>query len=106
MFHFDNYPMTINLLHRKYTFNCIKNWLVVIEIISWITIEESLNNFVLHLANNYSVNTCNYMEKGVLCTWVDGTMKEVVKSGTKWQNDFISNDFISKPSSKKWSIKL
>ena len=87
MFHFDNYAITINFLDRKHTFTWIKNGFVIIEITRWITIKENLNNLVFILANNYYVNTCDFMEKGVSRTWKVGTVKELVKSGMLVKNE-------------------
>ena len=64
-----------NILHT-----CIENWFVVIDRIGWVSIKERLNNFDFILINNGSVNNCDFIEKGISCSWKVGTVKDVTVS--------------------------
>ena len=85
LFHFDKYALNLENWPVKYfgfqyiLYTCNDNWFVIINRISWITIKES---YYIHfvLINNWSVNYCNFIEKGISRSWKVGTVKEVMNS--------------------------
>ena len=90
LFLFDNYALNMTLFPKiwfvkSFGFQnmlhiCTENQFVIIDIIGWVSIKESLNNSDFVMINNGSVNNCDFTEKGISRSWKVGIVKEVMSS--------------------------